>query len=371
MRLATYNVENLFDRAKAMNLESWRDGSAVLADYKKLNDLIGKKNYTDKVKADLIEIMSRHDGLLTRGASEFLCLREIRGKLLKKKTKNNPAVVLPAGRADWIGWFELETEPVKASAVANTGRVIGLLNADVLCVVEAEDRTGLKRFNETVLPDVGVMPFEHVMLIDGNDDRGIDVGILCKRGFRIVGMCSHVDDTDDKGEIFSRDCAEFEIETPSGNMLRVMINHFKSKGYGDQKSSAAKRLRQATRVRELYEDRLRENEHIAIVGDLNETPGEAPMDPLIRQGSTLTDVMVHPNFAGDGRPGTYGSGTKSGKLDYILMSPKMSAAAASGGIERKGVWAGKNGTIFPHLPEIEAAVDAASDHAALFVDLNL
>ncbi|OYW68378.1 MAG: hypothetical protein B7Z40_03275, partial [Bosea sp. 12-68-7] len=30
MRLAVYNVENLFDRAKAMNLDSWAEGRPVL-----------------------------------------------------------------------------------------------------------------------------------------------------------------------------------------------------------------------------------------------------------------------------------------------------------------------------------------------------
>ena len=95
------------------------------------------------------------------------------------------------------------------------------------------------------------------------------------------------------------------------------------------------------------------------------------MDPLIRDGSTLTDIMVHPSFQGDGRPGTHGNGTKDGKLDYILMSPALSGNVIKGGIERRGVWGGKNGTLFPHLDTMKKAEDAASDHAALWVDLNI
>ena len=30
--------------------------------------------------------------------------------------------------------------------------------------------------------------------------------------------------------IFSRDCAEYEIRTPNGNTLLLLVNHFKSKG---------------------------------------------------------------------------------------------------------------------------------------------
>jgi hypothetical protein len=42
-----------------------------------------------------------------------------------------------------------------------------------------------------------------------------------------------------------------------------------------------------------------------------------------------------------------------------------------GGIERRGVWGGIDGKLFPHFPEIKTAKDAASDHAALWADINL
>ncbi len=47
--------------------------------------------------------------------------------------------------------------------------------------------------------------------------------------------------------------------------------------------------------------------------------------------------MKHEKFVGGGRPGTNGNGTKSGKLDYILMSPELTKKAKIGGIERRGV----------------------------------
>jgi endonuclease/exonuclease/phosphatase family metal-dependent hydrolase len=327
--------------------------------------------YTDVVQSELLEIMKRHRGLTTQGTSKYLRLRDIRGKLLRKP-KNKPVEIAASGRGDWIGWFELEREPVKETATENTARVIGLLNADVLCVVEAENRISLKRFNDDVMPKVDTRTFAHVMLIDGNDDRGIDVGIMTRASYEITRLCSHVDDTDDEGTIFSRDCPEYEIKTSQGNTLLVLVNHFKSKGHGKPAESTAKRLRQAKRVRAIYEARRQEGlDYIAVVGDLNETPDEAPMDPLLRQGSTLVDIMGHPKFEGDGRPGTYGNGTASAKLDYLLMSPKLAQKVRKGGIERRGVWGGKHGTLFAHLPTIKVAKDAASDHAALWVELNI
>jgi endonuclease/exonuclease/phosphatase family metal-dependent hydrolase len=195
---------------------------------------------------------------------------------------------------------------------------------------------------------------------------------MTRKGWEIVRMLSHVDDEDSQGTIFSRDCAEYEIQTAQGNRLLLLVNHFKSKGYGSAGASAQKRYRQAKQVRAIYEERLQNGyDYLAVVGDLNEVPEEYPMDPLIRDGSTLTDIMAHPKFVGDGRPGTHGNGTKSGKLDYILMSPKLSGKVITGGIERRGVWGGKNGTLFPHLGTINLEVDAASDHAALWVELDL
>jgi endonuclease/exonuclease/phosphatase family metal-dependent hydrolase len=370
MRLATFNVENLFDRPRAMNLDTWPEGKPALEDFKHLNELIQSQTYTSAAKSKMLEIMRRHKGLLTTGDSTFLCLRNNRGTFLRKP-KNKPVEIAASGRAAWSGWFELVSSPVKETATQNTARILGLVNAEVQCIIEAEDRPTLRRFNNDVLPSVEVSPFSHVMLIDGNDERGIDVGILSRREYEIVRIVSHVDDQDDVGLIFSRDCAEYEIRTAQGNKLLVLLNHFKSKGYGKPSESAAKRLRQAQRVRDIYEQRIAEGyQYIAVVGDLNEVPDAPPMAPLVADG-VLTDIMVHAKFTGDDRPGTHGNGTKSAKLDYIILSPRLSDKVTAGGIERRGVWGGENGTLFPHLDTMQAPVDAASDHAALWADLSI
>ena len=78
--------------------------------------------------------------------------------------------------------------------------------------------------------------------------------------------------------------------------------------------------------------------HIAVVGDFNDTPDAAPLAPLIAQNSTLRDIAAHPNFQGDGRPGTFGNGEKSQKIDYILLSPELSAQVTLAGAFRMAVW---------------------------------
>lgn len=61
------------------------------------------------------------------------------------------------------------------------------------------------------------------------------------------------------------------------------------------------------------------------------------------------------------------AGAASAKLAYLMMSPALSARVTADGIERRGVWGGVNGTLFPRLPEITQKIEAASGHAAPFV----
>jgi endonuclease/exonuclease/phosphatase family metal-dependent hydrolase len=368
MRLASFNVENMFERPAIMNLPSNDEATHVLEDYYHLSDLIQKKLYSQDDKDTILTIMKKYKGLLSTGDSKFIRLIESRGHL----TDSKHTKVQANGRSDWIGWFELKREAVDEKATENTARVIDAVKADVLCMVEVEDRVAVNRFNSSVIPKVNGQKYSHSMVIDGNDDRGIDVGIMTKLVFNIRSIGTHVDDTDSKGLIFSRDCAEYMISTPSNNNLLLLVNHFKSKGYGQPAANDAKRKRQAVRVREIYEEKLSQGiELIAIVGDLNDSPERDPLRPLIGDGSTLVDVTKDPHFVSDGRPGTYGDGTATDKIDYILMSPKLLPRVLGGGIERRGVWGGKNGTLFPHFPEIQTKINAASDHAALWVDLDL
>lgn len=368
MRIATFNVENMFERPAVMNLPNWSDGRQVLQDFAELSDLIERQTYNAATKKRLVTLMDRNKGLLTQGQSKFIRLRESRGKLVRKP-RNKPREIAVDGRDEWIGWFELIPDQVNETAISNTGRVVTLLEADVLCLVEADNRIALTRFNDSVVKQVGGKPYEHVMLIDGNDKRGIDVGLMARDGFPIETMVSHVDDEDATGKVFSRDCAEYRIALPTGDRLLVLINHFKSKGFGSQASSNKRRKRQTTRARAIYDARRAEGwDLVAVVGDFNDTPDSDPLKPLLKNGSDLTDIMAHATFVGDGRPGTYANGTKSGKIDYILLSPALAGRVTGGGVERRGVWGGKHGTLFPHLPEMLKEIDSASDHAALWAD---
>jgi endonuclease/exonuclease/phosphatase family metal-dependent hydrolase len=369
MRIAAFNVENLFSRVRAMNLENWDEGKPLLIEYSRLNNLLLEPKYTAAKKSAILESLERL-GLDKSDDSKYAILRQNRGRLLKRPRKGSPEVVAE-GCDDWVGWVELKTESVNEVAMKMTARVIQDVNADILAVVEAENRIALSRFNEQLLKPIEAN-YSQTMLIDGNDERGIDVGILTKPGFQIESMISHINDMQDDLPIFSRDCPEFTVRVSSNTSLLVMINHFKSKGFGTQASSNAKRRAQAQRVREIYDQRRNEGiELIVIAGDLNDTPASEPLKPLLADGSDLRDISTHSSFFSDGRPGTYANGTASNKIDYLLLSPALFDRVKGGGIFRKGVWGGTNGTLFPHYEEMTKAVHAASDHAAIWADIEL
>ncbi len=367
MRIATFNVENLFSRARALNQDTWAEGKEILAAYSRLNTRLQKTAYSAADKTAIIadlEVL----GLKRGDESQFAVLRQNRGRLVKRPSKAAPQVVA-SGRGDWLGWLDLKTEAVSEVATRMTARVIQDVNADVLAVIEAEDRIALKRFNNQLLKGLNAA-YDCIMLIDGNDERGIDVGLLTKSGINIGAVVSHVDDSVGGDRIFSRDCPEYTIRRGDEEFL-VIVNHLKSKGYGTPAASNARRKAQAARVREIYDLRRSQGrDHIAIVGDFNDTPNSDPLSPLLGRGSDLRDIFDHHKFVGDGRPGTYGTGTAANKIDYILLSPALAERVTGGGVWRKGVWGGVAGTLFPHYEEMEKPIHAASDHAAVFADIE-
>jgi endonuclease/exonuclease/phosphatase family metal-dependent hydrolase len=369
VRIASYNVENLFNRARVLDQASWSIGRPALEAYEKLSELLEEPVYTAEVRIGILRLLDRLD-LTASDTARFARLRQNRGRLLKRPRSGGVHIVA-GGRADWIGWVELTTDRVDELAILNTARVIHDLAADIVGVVEAESRVALKRFADAGLLAAGGTRYPHVMVVDGNDERGINVGVLATADYELVGQRSHVDDTDADGRIFSRDCPEYHFRTPAGRRLVILVNHLKSKGYGGKVAADATRHRQARRIAQIYRDLVAGGSaEVAVVGDLNDTPDSEPLAPLLRD-TDLRDISAHPAFDDGGRPGTYSSCTVRNKLDYVLLSPALFARATGGGIFRKGVWGGKRGVLWPIYDTMTREVHAGSDHAAIYADVDL
>lgn len=371
MRLASYNVENLFTRAKALNLDTWGEGRKVLEQFSEINAILALSAYGAGEKTRIIELMKLLGIDKKDDGGQYVTLRQNRGKLVSRG-KLYGIEVTAHGRADWSGWVEMKSELVNETATRNSAQVVRDVAPDVLAVIECEGRDALLQFSGKLLPAVKGASFAECMLIDGNDTRGIDVGLMTKANYKIGWMRSHADDlAPTGGRIFSRDCPEFAIWTPSGDTVWVIVNHFKSKGYGTQEASDARRWLQAETVRTIYERLKAEGaEKIAILGDFNDTPDSDALAPLLRE-TDLKDVAEHPTFQNGGRPGTFQDGHARDKIDYILLSPSLFQRMSQGGVWRKGVWGGKNGKLWEVYPEMTQSFHAASDHACVWCDVEV
>src|SRR5215217_1439003 len=122
MRLAVYNVENLFDRAKVMNLESWAEGRPILDDFAELSKLLGQPDYSPADKTRMVALLIRF-GLEKQDLGPYVILRRNHGGLLARP-RTGGLTITASGRADWVGSFELRDEPINHAAVRNTARVI-------------------------------------------------------------------------------------------------------------------------------------------------------------------------------------------------------------------------------------------------------
>jgi endonuclease/exonuclease/phosphatase family metal-dependent hydrolase len=376
MKIAAFNVENLFNRPRIFDNKNAAVASDVLAAAGKLTKLFEKQTYSSADKTQMLDLMEQL-GILKTDESEFIWLRRIRGKLIFRPKKKGKPEIIASGRGDWIGWIEHKTMPVGEIAIHNTGRVIRDVAADILAVVEAENRITLKQFSEAVLSHVNKenskkVTYDEVMLIDGNDDRGIDVGVMTRKGHRIESVVSHVHEMLGEERLFSRDCPEYAVRTPSGKRLYVLPNHLKSKFGGDSPKVPARREAQAKRVAAIYKGlRARGEDLVVVLGDLNDTPDSDPLKPLLKQ-TDLKDVSAHPSFdTGEYEGiGTFGPGTGSNKIDYLLLSPALFEKVRASGLFRKGCYPGKKPkwSVYDSLKEEH---HAASDHHLIWVDIDI
>jgi endonuclease/exonuclease/phosphatase family metal-dependent hydrolase len=392
VRLASFNVENLFARAKVLNTATWEQGRPKLAAFERFNRTAQRRFYrkTDKRQMlrdlETLEVIARasSDRRLIRQpntAAQLAILRENRGDFMVERQETGIEIVA-TGRGDWIGWLELVVEAVDEVAIRMTARVIQDLAAGVLAVVEAEHRPSLLRFNESMLSN----RYRHVMLVDGNDQRGIDVGLLTTARRPIVNVESHVDDRDTKHpdplsrdhRLFSRDAPVFAVRCGDED-LYVVVNHLKSQSRTGDEPPDDLRTRQSTRLAAIYR-RLRRDgaTYVAVVGDFNRGPddngGHPSLEALFRPSLGLVDAFSLPQFDPGPRPGTFQSCGLRDRLDYIFMSPELAARVNRGGVFRRGLWGRSTNQNPPQdwkiYEEITESVHAASDHAAIWVDLD-
>lgn len=368
-RLAEMNVENLFEIPCAMALPTWEQGQPAIDAAHELNVLFEKEIYSSTDKQRMRKLLDEQGLLETRPNNPFLELQKSRGQLFRKPM-NGPAEIVADGRASWVGWVDLKKQPIEDDAIVNTARVLAEVNADILVLVEVENRIALEQFHDAYLvPELeklGHKPYPFNMVIDGNDRRGIDVGILSRKP--ITQMRTHITDAIKGKKIFSRDCPEYYISLGGQmNDLVVLPNHFASKG---SDRTGKRRRVQAQRVREIYEAlRGAGYPFVVVAGDFNDFPESGVLDALLKD-TDLTDAMATDKYHG-AFPGTYQHATAKEKIDYILLSPELTAKVAEVDVNRRGFYAPKKWESFENINAETKNRFQASDHHCMWVDIDL
>lgn len=346
LRIATLNCENLFSRPKIFR--STRS-----------TELLG---YVAELNAELQKPAFDHQRIKE-------IKKELKGyaKVIDVKGKHTSV----DGAADWLGWVELTRARRRDAAIENTARVLADINADIMCLCEVEDRPLLKQFHNSLLEPkylepAGKAPYDHILLVDGNDTRGIDVAVMSRD--LIDWVRTHIHETTEYNgrtiSLFSRDCLEVRIQLSAGPVLTLLVNHLKSMGYSpaNDRLSNRRRYGQAKRVAEIADGYDLTTELLVVAGDLNSDPTSWSMRPLVEHSHLYNVNLELP----EKERGTYRTGRK--QLDYLLVSEPLQERLDSVRIERRGTYAR---TKWEPYPTVTGRASAASDHCAVVADFDL
>ncbi len=221
-----------------------------------------------------------------------------------------------------------ETKPASVSAgrrqrIADALRI---LDADVVCLQEVENRFALEEFVAAYLPDSGY----EVVLIEGNDGRGVDVALLSR--LPVESATSYRNrvfrDADGRSRRFQRDLLRVRLGGPLN--ADVFVVHFKSQLGGAE----ADRIRaaEAHEAAAILEAELRRDAGLRalVAGDFNEIVGQPALDAFLlapaQGGLGFADACVGTEKA------SYHKEPHVSRIDYLLLSPALAADLAEAAV---------------------------------------
>ena len=372
-RVASFNVENLFARPKVFNFQDKRVGDKLLKRIGEFQKILGEDRFTAAQKRKLVDEFTKDKDSsdpAKRPLSQYILIREDRGAKLWKRSNRRISGVKATGADDLDLTIEFKKAKYSQQARENTAKVIKDVKADIACIVEAENRDTLRRFDTDMLRS----KYKYEMLLDGNDQRGIDVGVYSK--FPLGGIWTHMFDGSGRSRTFSRDCPEYELCLPNGEPIYILCNHLKSKGYDFAGTADQRRKRQAEAIAEILEGYDLRNDNVIVAGDLNDTPESDPLKPLM-DVRNLYDVLELEFGSQKEKRWTYHFRSFE-QIDYVLVSKPLKERMVKAGVFRKGIYNLKNLTEGdPDIPNetqystVRTWTNQASDHAAVWADFEL
>ncbi|GHA32927.1 hypothetical protein GCM10007103_12970 [Salinimicrobium marinum] len=371
MKIATFNMENIFHRDRSLVKKSV--SQSLTAWIEEFDDLMKRDSRVDNEFVRMREL-SFLLGFHKSSLEPYVVMRRKAGQLYLRK--RNACLDYKASHlTHWNGWIKLYTTPIDEIAVQNKAKLITEVNPDILLLQEVEDRQSLMEFNENFLSED--VRFDEVMVVPGNDPNGLDLGIMTKNGYGIGSIKSHSNACVNGQIIFEKDFQRYEIFTPGGTSIWILSAHLKETG-ADIELAFNKRRFQTKYISEVYELLTTAgHKEIVIAGTFNSPSYCASLSPLLRETS-LKEVQKHPTFNVDydeGKDASYHSlgayrmGVNLKQKDYMLLSPELFKKVRKTGMNRRGIWPEKRGQ-YRIYESVQSETQQASSHPIIWTKLS-
>lgn len=297
-----------------------------------LNNLFSRFNFEAEISSleDLKEGVTFESHTEITG-EELVKVRTYKGKLVKGKDPERSAII---------------AERIKR------------MNIDVLAVQEVEDRDALQEFNKMFLDGM----YSFIGVIDGNDPRLIDVGIMSKLPIGALTSWQYTTHPDDPNQrIFSRDVLEVEILNPSrtdklftlyNNHLKSHFVDFRTDTEEGAKANNKTRKRQAESLAKIIRQQTRPGANFIVTGDMNDPVSSEFLSPLTKDPElSLVNGLENPTetqtfseelenkawthrFKESGKPAHYEL------FDHIWLSKPLAEKQQQAFIDRRSLLAG-------------------------------
>ena len=276
-----------------------------------------------------------------------------------------------------------DARPKPEWAMRAEGKIILENDLDILTLAEVEDVAALEDFNARFLAGK-----YRVFLIEGNDERGIDVAFLVKKDLPFqIEQRSHKEETwldpvlgGGPKRLFSRDLTSLVVRAPGKTepLFVLFGTHYKSKRDRDGRDpeSVIMRTAQVQRTAEIMERYRKEfgaDVPMMIAGDFNGSVAEeAAYKPLYAAAGLIDsfDAAPTPTSAHDRITHTFhprGGPTHYAQIDAVLVSKSLRGTVQSAKVYR---YKNDDGTERPIPSTFEERELNPSDHFPLLVTLD-
>lgn len=258
---------------------------------------------------------------------------------LARKNSKNGADTITVATYNIRNLFDGVQNPGKAAEQAKPEKELKALaeslkeiNSDVIAMQEVESKETLSNFLNKYVPELGYK----VVLIEGNDERGIDVALVTK--LEILNVKSHKDvkfpviGQPNQTQVFQRDLLQVELKASNGYTFTAFVGHLKSK-HGGAESDLIRKA-EATKISEIISEFRSENPNanFVLMGDFNDTINSIPLKPILESNLKFNDIIKEDLGTGK-EVYTYHPVKFRERIDYMLVSPSMKNEYIKGSVK--------------------------------------